>query len=637
MPELIAPDLELTEQQEAGLQDYVERQLLAALEDHRVHEERIAKLHRAYKAKPEVERKSFPWPGASNVVIPIVGITVDAIVARLMRSFLGVKDPIECEIKDPSVENLEKDFRDWASMFLMKSGARDRLRTTFHDMTLDGTSFVKLAWASVTRVVHSYNAGGGGITATEIIDYEGPVWDVVPRKDLIYPRGFDEWSRLPWVAHRLRFTWDELVKARDKGQYVNIDDQLKSGTSNPVTDSPVNRLNREAQRMPHDTPALDIYTFYELQGRFEIPPADDVEGSEPEFADLILTYCIEDKRFHAKKRNPFFGHARTLFRIPFLHQPHEIEGLGAAEQVEQFQQEASTAHNQTIDSATAAIAGIVVRKDSAEPLVGKEIHPGVEIVTDDPKNDFAVVHLSMGNSTLPGVEQQAAFWAEKRSGVSAYNMGVESPVAGSRATATGTTALISEGNQRFWVSIDDMRDALVDLLYATLQLEQQMRPDGIPLTATRNFVLPQGDLRSLFGLRLMVSSEKVNRDLEIQNFQILITILNDYYARLMQAGALIMNPMFPPGQKMLIISVMEAAHALMRRMIERFDIENIDEVLPGLMNALQMIGGQLGPAAMATPPPRPGIAPGGPGGGPQQPPGGVPQQQGQQPTPASAG
>src|SRR5690606_16669955 len=105
-------------------------------------------------------------------------------------------------------------------------------------------------------------------------------------------------------------------------------------------------------------------------------------------------------------------------------------------------------------------------------------------------------HHTQCSTRLPNVEQQAAFWAEKRSGVNAYSMGVESPIAGSRATATGTTALINEGNMRFWVSIDDMRAAIVDLFYLTLQLEQQLRPEGTPISETRTLQLPQGDLRS---------------------------------------------------------------------------------------------------------------------------------------------
>jgi hypothetical protein len=622
--ELPTVDLELTEEQEAALLRDVEEQLAPAMEAHLQREQRLARLRMAYKAKPEVEKKTFPWPGASNVVIPIVGITVDNIVARLMRSFLGMPDPIEAQILEGPQEFQEKDFRDWAKAFLKNSGARDTLRTMFHDMAIDGTAFVKVRWDSVIRTVHSYGAEDGAVSATEITDYEGPVWDAIQTSDMVWPEGFDSYKRLPWAAHVLRLTWQELCEARDKGMYTNVDEQLKA-RSTDRGDSPNYRVTQKTSGVDAKG-SVGLYTLLEIWGKWEIPQEDP--EAPPVFADVILTYSPDDRRFHRKINNPFFGNAMHIVRVPFLHQPHEIEGMGAAEQVHQFQIEASTAHNQTIDAATAAIAGIVIRKPSTQSMSGKEIYPGAEFTADDPKNDFTVVHLSMGNSSLPNVEQQAAFWAEKRSGVSAYSMGVESQIAGSRATATGTTALIAEGNQRFWVSIDDMRDSIIDLLFLTLQIEQQLRPQGIPLSASRVLQLPQGDLRTVLGLTLSVSSEKVNRDLEIQSFQMLTQMLNEYYMRLMQAAALVMNPQFPPGQKLMAMAVMNASNNLMKRLVERFDIQNIDELVPGLGQALQMIGGALGPNAMAVPPGggQGMLPPGSPGGGGAVPPQGPPMQ-----------
>src|SRR5690606_18685853 len=189
-------------------------QIDAALELQVKLDEKHARRARAYRAKPEHEKKSIPWPGASNIVIPIVGITVDNIVARLMRSFMGMQNPIEVQIKDPTYESLEKDLRDWAELFVEKSGARDSLRTCFHDMALDGTVYVKTSWEQKTRPVHAYSSEGGQVTSTEVIDYEGPVWDVIPAADLIYPDGFESWERLPWVAHRLRLTWQEPLQGR---------------------------------------------------------------------------------------------------------------------------------------------------------------------------------------------------------------------------------------------------------------------------------------------------------------------------------------------------------------------------------------------------------------------------------------
>jgi hypothetical protein len=305
------------------------------------------------------------------------------------------------------------------------------------------------------------------------------------------------------------------------------------------------------------------------------------------------------------------------------------------------QEESSTIHNQVIDAATAANAGIIVTSPDADLGQNQEIFPGKHIVTQKPREDVAIYHLSEASPTLRGMEQQSAFYAEKRSGASSYSMGVESQIAGSRATATGTTALISEGNIRFWVSIDDARHAIQELLYLTLQLEQQFRPEGLQLPDGSTFQLPQGDIRTSIGLTLSLTSESVNRDLELQNMQLLMGVLNEYYMRLMQAGAMVLNPQFPPEQKALALQVMSASQNIVRRFVERFDVENIDQVVPNLLALLQYGQGQTSAMAGALPPGPAGMAggglgpsaPGAPAGGP---PGGPMAGAGQGPIPGNA-
>jgi hypothetical protein len=265
----------------------------------------------------------------------------------------------------------------------------------------------------------------------------------------------------------------------------------------------------------------------------------------------------------------------------------------------------------------------------------EEIHPGKTVTTDgDPNKGMAVFHLAEPSPVLGQAEEKAFFMNEKRTGVSVYNMGMESPVVGSRATATGTTALINEGNMRFWVSIDDMRRAIEELLYLTIQQEQQMRPEGYYFESGRFIQFPQGDPREKLALRLSMSSESVNRDLEVQQMQMLMQVVNDYYMRLNQAMMIVANPQFPPQAKFAAVQTMEASSKIVKKFVERFDVENLDEVVPtilgalqGMASAMQAAGGMnatgQGPMAQTPPgppqavPQRPG---GGPGAGPQPPP-----------------
>jgi hypothetical protein len=205
--------------------------------------------------------------------------------------------------------------------------------------------------------------------------------------------------------------------------------------------------------------------------------------------------------------------------------------------------------------------------------------------------------------------------------MSSYNLGMESSIVGSRATATGTTALISEGNIRQWVSIDDMRDALAELLYLTIQLEQQYRPEGYEYIPGKRIMFPQGDVRSSLGLRLKVTSEQVNRELELQNLQMLMTVLNEYYMRLSQAAMMMFNPQVPPQAKQTSFMIMMASQDLIRRYVERFDVENVETIVPNIQTILMGVAGapppELGGVPGAPTPGSamgPGMAPGGAGG-----------------------
>lgn len=652
MPALPVVPIVLNPEQEDALKKYIRQELGPAREAHANREKTLAGYKRAYKAKPEHDVKNFPWQNASNVVIPIVAITVDNIVARLKKAFLGTKDPFEAQILDKGIDpdgTLEKDFRDWASLFLDKSEARDTINDMFHDMSVDGDAFLKCIWETKDRPIHAYASDGGVVTQIKI-DYDGPVWHSIPKADLIRPEGYDSWKKIPWIAERLRWTWIEMRELVDQGYLDKKVLDLK-GKEKERDDE---RFKVQQQNQKVEGFTSKIFEWYEIWGKWEVPPdasslATKTEKTPDQLGtvveECIITYSFDHDVIGRIIYNPFFSKARYIVRVPFLHQPHELDGLGVAEMSLPFQEEASTAHNQEIDSATAAIAGIVVRAPSVTMDAKQDIYPGAQIVADNPKDDINVIHLSMGTDQLGNVAQQAAFWNEKRTGVSAYNMGVESPIAGSRATATGTTALIGEGNTRFWVSIDDMRDAIVELLYLTLTLIQQMLPDGAPITESRMLQLPPGDLRSTIGLRLAISSEKINKDLEIQALQNLMSILQQYYQQVMNFGGMVLNPNFPPAQKQLAEQVMTSAQMMVKRICEHFDLEDIDAIVPGIQEAMQLLqsaGGNMqgqpnGPGQVAPPVGGPaGALPGASPNGPQAVPQGprpVPQRQGGAPGP----
>jgi len=624
MPELATTKIELTEEQEKALEEQVFTVLNTALPAHREREEWLAKLQTAYKAVPEVAKKEYPWEGCSNVVVPLVSVVVDAIVARLMKSVFAVKSPIEIEIKSKTSEWQEKDIRDWAEFFLTTSGARDKMRSIFFDLAKDGEAYIKPMWVSQKRTHHGYDAAGV-IVQTEVVDYEGPVWYSPSPSDVITPTGFDDWDSLPWWAMRLRYTTGELKRIADAQQYEHVEEirQHAAPRKDPRDTNALAAQHKEGEAAHVDWPI----TLYEVWGNFEIPnsaPASDPADAPlevKEFAEVILTYHLESRKFVKKVYNPFFGRVRFMKRIPYLVQAHELHGVGAAEQALSGQIEASTIHNQVIDAATAANGGITVIGPETNMGNRETVHPG-KVIRDPNPDKIRILHLAEASPTLTNMIDSVIRMTETRTGVSAYHLGMESSIVGSQATATGTTALINEGNNRFWVSIDDMRDALVEVLYLTIQLVQQMQPEGVKISDDRTVVFPKGDVRTAIGLKLNMASESLNRDVELQNMQVLMAVLNEYYMRLMNASAMIFNPQMPEEQKQVAIQIMTSAQDIVKRFVERFPVENVETIVPNILTVLQKAQGQQNGAQSGAPmgqppagmsPPTPPFAPGGAG------------------------
>lgn len=612
--------LELDDEQLDSFKKEVDSTLRRALEVHEAYEQRLAKYKRAYKALPEVEKKTFPWDGASNIVVPYVGVAVDAIVAREMAAIFGGTDFAEVTIKNAEWEPKEKSIRDWINAFIVNSSARDRLREVFHDSGQDGDAFVEPRWVEEKRMWHAY-ADDGSVIEQPAPGYTGVRFFPIPADSVIIPQGYDSWEALPWLATRHIYTWDELLQFEKDGVFEDIA-ALKPHKKerNDVRYQIVQKASGVSGGIE------ETYTIYQIRGRFPIPVKD---SDEPVYDEVILAYSIDAGAFVRKIYNPYFGKFRHLVRIPFLVQPHEVRSMGVAEQVLQFQEIASTAYNQVVDAATAANAGLVVTDPESSLARDQSIFPGKIIISEQP-DKTRVIHLSEPSPALQNVVDFAGRMQQVRSAVSDYNLGVESTVVGSRATATGTTALIGQGQIRFNVSIEEMRSAIEELLYLTIQQEQQFRPEGTPLPSGELLKWPPQDPRLAIGLKIRLTAAQINRETEIQGFQTLFGILTEYYSRFMQAVGLIMNPAFPAGMKIAAIQVINAAQQIVKRMVERFDIENVDEVVPSIISAMQaMLGGVNAASGMGAP----GSA--GPSGAPVAP-GGAPPA-GAAPAPGGAG
>jgi len=208
-------------------------------------------------------------------------------------------------------------------------------------------------------------------------------------------------------------------------------------------------------------------------------------------------------------------------------------------------------------------------------------------------------------------------YAERRSGISDYSLGRESSAIGDRATATGTLAIIQEGNRRFDLNVRDMRESYGLIGRMLFELNHQYRPKGLsyvtqgPQGAMTEFAfdMPDEIITNMLGFELTASSATINKQVEQAGLLQLLQILTQNMQAGQQAAMLLANPQVPPQVKEYTASYMESLTELVKRTMMTFDQPPVD--VPDIMQSFQ--------------PQQPGMVPQAPGGmnggGPPGPPG----------------
>ena len=352
-----------------------------------------------------------------------------------------------------------------------------------------------------------------------------------------------------------------------------------------------------------------------------------------DIAPIVVTYHRPSKKIMRAMHNPFNTGASPFTKGRFVEIRGRNDGFGLAQQLKALQSEISTIHNQQVDNATLANTRFFVGR-RGQIKADTKIWPGKVVLTSDPKSDFIPMQLGEVYNSMKSLEVTAMAYAERRSGVSDYTLGRESTVVGDRATATGTLAILQEGNRRFDLNVRDMRDTLQKVGYNILELNHQFRPRGMAYlvqgehgeSVERLLDLPPEFSALGLGLELTASTGTINRQVEQAGLIKLLGILTENLQLGQQAEMLIANPQLPGEVKEYTIKQMEGIATIVRRIAQTFEQRNAEDIVATVTayEGLQaMAGGSgQGPTQGAisgpnNPQPQADVAP--PGTAPNQP------------------
>ena len=197
--------------------------------------------------------------------------------------------------------------------------------------------------------------------------------------------------------------------------------------------------------------------------------------------------------------------------------------------------------------------------------------------------------------SMPNVIGQIMQFSEMRTGVSEIKQGNLTGLP-NRTPATSLLAMLQEGNKRFDMILSSFRDVHSEIGLEVLQNLLQHTVDDP--TRWQNFftqsvgqedaqllfeVLQDGivGVEESFGVNVTATSAQVNKEVEKQSFIGLMQVVSQIYGQLVQT-ALLMSQVQDPVTLATAQAAYKSGTELLKRLLERFDIQNPSEYIPNL-------------------------------------------------------
>lgn len=601
---------------EERLKGYIQEWMMALKSAQQAKVDEWADQEAAYRAI-SLGPQNNPFVGACGDVVPVIAMAVDPIHARLDTGIFKAKPVFKLTGLKKSILPYIDALEQWIEYYQkhrlhFRSVASPRLL----EMTKHGTMIYKTVYERETYKIRSYDRRWKVIDK-EITTFSGPKVYGISIQDLLFPPGYQHLNDCPFVAERIRTSIGQLRIGEASKKLKNVD--RVEGTESSIKDDL--RLERQISSTHQDSLRVtsDQIEVWEIWCDFVVDEAKGIPSR------LCVTWHEATNTFLQRRYNWYFHQRKPYTLIPYQVTNDSLYGIGIGEMSMFFQDAQTKWHRMATDNAYLAnIRMFIAKKDCGIEEVPK-LYTGRTFFVDNPQTDFVpFAAADVYASTLQ--ERQNLFGLnEKRTGVSDYLTGRESPVIGSRATATSTVALIQEGTRRVEEVLENVRGGFSEIMQMCIYIWIQYGLDGIDDIVfgddkvgglIKDFFdkANQDNVVGMIAIDLQATDAANNKSVQQQVQLALIQVMMQYLDKLVQAGQLALSASATqPALTALIGSVMESARKMFTDLLSKYDIRNPEDYLPDLEKYLNAaVSGGQGATAPGQGPP--GGPPAGPGG-----------------------
>jgi len=605
------------------------------------------------------DKKSFPYPGASNMAVPFTRSCVDTAYVRYDDSLFNKKTIATVtsrneNFNDEFVKKFEKSF-DWVLKNIVHF--KSKIGSPLLQSTKIGTGIVKVVFEKIQRTRYRYASGdetgnpdvqkyepasgsgkkGSAIVKDTISIYEGPNIYPIPREDFVIS------SDAPTI--------DEAYLCGFRTRYRKSELELKSKVLDPVTGQPLfdpdmvalltapgeldeNKKKRiEAQlKDSKQTKYTAPFEIWELWSAYDV----DEDGQE----DSIVLWMHKDGVILNAMYNPLFTGFKPFEHLPYLPKEYSFDGEGCCKILESIAIGIDTLENQRLDRLTQINAPLYLRKANTFVEDFTSITPG-KIYDVDDLSEVPLQVVSLGPVFYPTApeEQQLMEIGRQAVGITPSSMGISTA---ERPVGKVEMQNLQESNKKFLYQIETYRKSFGRIFWKIVDIMSQYSPRYEYVDENgqqQSFEFPPLYLRDGLNIELAASSELMNseirREVNLTKYQ----LMSDYYTKTAQMLQGIMSPQVAPDFKRFLIDTSVASGELLKDILRDFEELQPEKRIIELNQYVQ-------PQDLQPPPPQPPPQqqgqpgqqgppegqPGGQQGGPQgMPPGMGPQDQQQGP------
>ena len=548
-----------------------------------------------YKGIPKNKEIDFPWPGAANLVIQLIGTFCDELLSRVLGA-LYMYDPLfSISLSGDSPTKDGEDMKRVLEKFLMDEAYDPasldfyRIEQAFFNSGIKyGTGVMEFPWEYDVEKQYIYI--GGGVTEGSKVEYK---FEEIIKRDSPHPRlvplnkfGID--PRIPvlgdadffYTIETLNYFKVKNLKSKEFYEEKDIDALLSS---------------------PDRTESDQMQQEFERNLGIESSSAGERGSAEWDFYNCYLkykkgsdTYSIFAK-YHKKTDKVLYAiynfYPKNITPVEDVKLSYDDEGYfgtGYASMLHSYQKELSQNSNWRTNNRNFAMMGIYRIDPDSKLSSILQMYPGVMV----PGKEGVVERLQAGADV--GYNNDADNFimscAKERAGIDPAIGGTGGGIVNAKRgiySASGTSMVLIQQNNRNNLRMSDMRSAHVRIaiklteMFSNFGIGAKLRKygDNSQTLAKALDAYKSGSL----GFRLRPTTASNNKELERQNDILLAGALSRFYqenAQMIQAMAMSAQQM--PQLAKYYGDVLLANTALYKTILRNFNHDDVSRLLPDI-------------------------------------------------------